>query len=512
VENVTKPVRAADRVLTRRSRSYLGAGAAIAAIGAFVFSGAGSPAKVQTGPTMLDANLGVRTVATGLVTPTTMAFIGPNDFLVLEKNPGRVRRVSNGVVLPDPVLDLAVNFGSERGMLGIALHPNFATNGYVYLYWTESAIGVDTSNLADLGSIWFSTAPLRQNRVDRFLWDGTRLILDRNLIRFRSYQAMPGQGLQGNHDGGVMTFGTDGKLYIIVGDVGRRGQMQNLPSGPTETGLGPRIPDDQFGGPEPDDAHLTGVIVRLNDDGTTPTDNPLFAAGAAIGGEVGANIQKIFVHGVRNSFGMTIDRRNGNLWTSENADDAFGEINRWEPGANGGWVQIMGPVSRIREFKAIETSPQFFGLQQLRWPPTRIADTPEEALSRLFLPPGSRYSDPEMSWRYDVSPTAMSFVDSAALGAEYEGDLFVGGAIAQPRGGALYRFELTANRQEFAFSRDQRLADRVADNNFKYDTTESESLLIGENFGAVTDIQNAPNGNLYVVSASRGAVYEIFRR
>ena len=110
----------------------------------------------------------------------------------------------------------------------------------------------------------------------------------------------------GNHDGGVIRFGRDGKLYIQFGDNGRRGQLQNLPSGPTRTGLGPTVPDDQFGGPEPDNAHFTGVIIRLNDDGTTPTDNPFRAAGAAIGGEVGANIAKIFAYGLRNGFGMAV--------------------------------------------------------------------------------------------------------------------------------------------------------------------------------------------------------------
>ena len=73
-------------------------------------------------PSLVDPNLGVRTVASGLVTPSTMAFIGPNDFLVLEKNTGAVKRVTNGVV-QGTVLDLSVNFASERGLLGIALHP-----------------------------------------------------------------------------------------------------------------------------------------------------------------------------------------------------------------------------------------------------------------------------------------------------------------------------------------------------------------------------------------------------
>ena len=88
------------------------------------------------------------------------------------------------------------------------------------------------------------------------------------------------------------------------------------------------MPDDQFGGPEPDDAHLTGVVLRLNDDGTTPEDNPFFAAGAAIGGEVGANIQKIFCVRHRNSFGMAFDPKSGDLWLQENGDDTFSELNR----------------------------------------------------------------------------------------------------------------------------------------------------------------------------------------
>ena len=88
-------------------------------------------------------------------------------------------------------------------------------------------------------------------------------------------------------------------MYVIVGDTGRRGQTQNLQFGPFR----PRVPDDQFGGLAPDDAHRTGVIVRLNDDGTTPTDNPFYEAGAAIGGPVGANIQRIYAYGIRNSYG-----------------------------------------------------------------------------------------------------------------------------------------------------------------------------------------------------------------
>jgi aldose sugar dehydrogenase len=456
----------------------------------------------SNGPTMLHPRLAVRTVVTGLATPTTLAFLGPNDLLVLEKNTGQVQRVVNGA-MHSTVLDLAVNFGSERGLLGIALHPDFPTNPGVYLYWTESTTGADTNVL--------SNTPLLGNRVDRFSWDGSSLTFADNLITIRALQQDAGQPERGNHNGGVIAFGPDGKLYIFVGDVGRRGQLQNLPCGPTATCPGAAVPDDQFGGPEPDDAHLTGVTLRLNDDGTAPTDNPFFAVGASMGGEVGANIQKIFSYGHRNSFGMTFDPKSGGLWLQENADDAFSEINRITPGMNGGWVQIAGPVERIGQYKEIETTFGGQNLQQLRWPPTNIADTPEEALSRLFMLPGAHYSDPQFSWKWEIAPGGIGFVKGRGLGPQFEGSLFVGAATSLLEEGYLFHFKLTGNRRKIAVD-DRRLRDRVADNLAKHDITESESLLIGRDFGVVTDIKTGPNGNLFVVSLSHGAIYEIFRR
>ncbi|HVI73114.1 MAG TPA: choice-of-anchor V domain-containing protein, partial [Pyrinomonadaceae bacterium] len=213
-------------------------------------------------PSMLDDNLTVNTIVAGLDQPTSLAFIGPNDFLVLERATGKVQRIVNGSLQSTP-LDLAVNNASERGLLGIALHPKFAQNGFVYLYWTESSTGSDTANIDQV--------PLLGNRVDRYVWNGSTLTFDRNLIRLRALQQDAGQPSRGNHNGGVLRVGPDGKVYIVTGDNGRRGLLQNITSG------GP-VPDDQFGGPEPDDAHLTGVILRLNDDGSTPADNPFFNA------------------------------------------------------------------------------------------------------------------------------------------------------------------------------------------------------------------------------------------
>ena len=462
----------------------------------------GSAAAQSSGPEMLDSQLAVRPVATGLTLPISMAFLGADDMLVLQKNNGQVLHVVGGVV-QSTVLDLAVNSGSERGLLGIALHPNVPSNPGVYLYWTESTTGADTSVLSE--------TPLLGNRVDRFVWNGSALTFDRNLIRLRAYQQDAGQPERGNHNGGVLAFGHDGTLYIFIGDEGRRGQLQNLPCGPTATCPGPIVPDDQFGGPQPDNAHLTGVVLRLNDDGSTPSDNPFFAVGAAMGGEVGANIQKVFSYGHRNSFGMAVDPLSGGLWLQENGDDTFSELNWVEPGSNGGWVQIAGPVERITQYKGIETTFGGRNLQQLRWPPTTIADTPDQARSRLFMLPGAHYSDPEFSWKWEVAPGGIGFVDGRTLGTQFAGDLFMGAATPNLEGGYLFHFNLTGNRHKIGVD-DARLEDRVADNLAKHDITESESLLIGRNFGVVTDIETGPNGNLYVVSLSNGAIYEISRR
>jgi glucose/arabinose dehydrogenase len=174
--------------------------------------------------------------------------------------------------------------------------------------------------------------PLLGNRLDRFIWNGSTLTHDKTLHRQRAYQADEGQPLRAKHNGGVLRVGPDGKLYLIAGDRGRRGQSQNLFDGP----FGEGIADDQFGGPDPVNDHLTGVILRLNTDGTAPRDNPFYAVGAERGGQVGANLKKIYAYGIRNSFGMAFDPFSGDLWEQENGDDSFSEINLAKPGFNSG--------------------------------------------------------------------------------------------------------------------------------------------------------------------------------
>jgi glucose/arabinose dehydrogenase len=492
-------------------------------------------------PTMMDPRLGVRTVTTGLSVPTSLAFLGPNDMLVLEKATGRVQHVVNGQVV-GTALDLAVNSASERGLLSIALHPDFADNHWVYLRWTCRAPGPGPDaftppqrNCDDNAMLGPDTnvtlaVPLLGNVIDRFVWDPATQTLrfDKHIIALRAFQAdgapdPPGQNdstqnAAGNHNGGPIRFGRDGKLYTIMGDNGRRGLLQNLPCGPTATECPGDFlhrdtvtPDDQFGGPEPDDAHTTGVILRLNDDGSAPPSNPFFGVATALGGEAGANLKKVFAFGIRNSFGLAIDPVSGDVWEQENGDDTFDELNRMTSGTDGGWVQIAGPASRVPQFRDMETTFGARTLQQLRWPPTNIAETSDEALDRVnsTLAP-ARYSDPEFSWKWAVPPGGIGFENGDGLGPEFAGNLFVGGATASTVGGHLFRFQLNQQRTGFAFQ-GPRLDDDVADNVAKNDLTESESLLVGRDFGIVTDIETAPNGNLYVVSNSKGAVYEVFR-
>jgi aldose sugar dehydrogenase len=464
---------------------------------------------------VLDPNLQVTTVLnSGITQPIGIVFLAQNDFLVLEKASGQVKRVIGGVLQATPVLDLAVNSNSERGLLSLVLHPSFPATPWVYVRWTESSTGADTT---------VNTAvPLLGNRVDRFIWNGSTLIFDRNVIHLRALQVdnivVPGHpgtnnaNPAGNHNGGVMRFGPDGKLYIFMGDQGRRGWLQNLPNGPFESA--PFV-DDTFGGPEPDNAHLSGVILRLNDDGGAPADNPFFAVGAAMGGEVGANLQKIFSYGHRNAFGMAFDPYSGSLWETENGDDSFSELNRVEAGMNGGWIQIAGPLHRFFDFKDIEVN-QFGGaLQQVRFPPTRLANSPGEARNRLFMLPGATYSDPELSWKYESGPAGTTFVTGSTLGAENDGTLWIGSARAFAQvggtGGSLFRIKLSRNRRKVDVS-DPRLADGVADNLTKFGPTESESLLIGTGFGTTPSIEQGPDGNLYVVSITDGAIYKISHR
>jgi len=317
----------------------------------------------------------------GLSQPTAMAFIAANDLLVLQKADGRVRRVINGVLQAPSVLDVNVDNASERGLLGIAVHPDFPATPFIYIYYTESSAGSDTSG-----------SPLA-NRLYRYTWNGTALVNPELIL---DLPASPGP----NHDGGAMIFGPDGKLYVVIGDLNRNGQLQNF-----------------VGGPSPDN---TSVIFRINDDGSAPNDNPFFSQ---------PQLAEYYAYGIRNSFGLGFDPVTGDLWDTENGPNAYDEINLVSPGFNSGWERIMGPV--IRD---------------------------PEGTSDLVAFPGSAYADPKFSWFRPVGPTGIAFLNSTQLGAQYANDIFVGDI----NNGNLYRFKPNSTRTGFLFQ-SAALGDLVAD-------------------------------------------------
>ena len=132
--------------------------------------------------------------------------------------------------------------------------------------------------------------------------------------------------------------------------------------------------------------------------------------------------------------------------------------------------------------------------------------------------PGATYKDPELSWKYENGPSGAEFVSRGALGAENEGTFWFGSSRGFSQvggtGGSIYRIKLTADRLNVDTSADPRLADKVADSLFraqKFEGTESETLIVGTGFGTVTDIEQGPDGNLYVVSLTDNAIYMISR-
>ncbi len=395
--------------------------------------------------TLTDTNLTYDTVvSSGLAFPIAIEFLDPADpsrFFVIEKNSGRVKLVQNGVV-SSTVLDLPVNNASERGLLGIALHPQFAANGFVYLYYTRSSTGGDTSTQ----SAW------TDNRVERYRWNGSALVEPTLIVAFPRDTT---QNNGPNHDGGVILFGPDGKLYGVTGDL-NRGFLDN-----------PRIEQNTSV------TAVAGVggIFRLNPDGSIPPDNPFVS-------HSDVRIRRLWAYGIRNSFGMMFDSLTARLWMTENGPNVYDEINIVERGFNSGWLKIMGPDSRNATYQ--ENGNQAY-----------------DASNLIYLP-NSYYADPVFSWLQPIGVTSIAFLRSARYDAGVRDTALVG----ESNNGGLYQFTLNANRDDFVLT--GALVDRVADS-----VSERNLSRVGTNWGVVTDLRMGPDGYLYVVSMFANRIYRI---
>ncbi len=315
------------------------------------------------GPSVKDNNLVVENVTGGFEKPTSMAFLGPNDILVTEKETGKVMHVIDGQIQDTPVLDVAVANSIERGLLGIALAKQPDGKIDVFLSYTESGNDEDGSDFED-------NVDPSGNRLYRYEYVDVQL---KNPTLLLDLPAIPDNG-RGEHNGGKIRIGPDNNVYYVIGEVGgHRTQAQNNENGREPDGL--------------------GGVLRVTQDGDIVKGDIIF------GDESPFNLY--YAMGIRNSFGIDFDPVTGNLWDTENGPTAGDEINLVYPGFNGGWSLIQGFSKN-----------DFLG----------TGATPEDL---VYFGKGS-YSEPKFSWVTPIGVTALEFLNSDKLGTQYQNNMFVG--------------------------------------------------------------------------------------
>jgi glucose/arabinose dehydrogenase len=272
-------------------RTTLGALAALLVLAAGTTTFAGTPAA-GFADTLFDGSVSA---------PTALAFLPDGRLLITEK--GGALKLTDGSTT-STVITIGVCDVSEMGLLGVAVDPSFNSNGFVYLYRTDDSNGC-------------SSATGRSSQVVRVTMVGDTaspmsLVVLLDGIRTDN----------GNHDGGVLRIGPDGKLYVGVGDTGN-GDNQGGPGSSTN--------------PYAQDLNeINGKILRLNLDGTIPNDNPFF-------NQVGKR-GEIFASGFRNPFRMGFDPMGGALWVGDVGDLTVEEIDIVTSGGNYAWPHCEGTL------------------------------------------------------------------------------------------------------------------------------------------------------------------------
>jgi len=439
----------------------------------------GSATSETNNPARLldDEDLEIEQLTDGLESPTSMTFIGSNgDMLLLEKG-GEVIYFINDNKTKKSVLNFStVDDRNERGLLGVAViddMPDVSTNGTTATSNTHDAISTTDNNSADdndaltatttttttttpatktlsppsITYVFFylteaseddKTEPLG-NRIYRFEWDDANKSLSNGKLLL-DLPVLPGQ----NHNGGkLISDSENGHLYAVIGDLNRKGMLQNFKNG--------SLPDD------------TSAIIRINPDGSPAQGNPFLNFSTT--DHRYANLSKYYAYGIRNSFGLTIDPLTGNLWDTENGPDEFDEINIVRPGFNSGWAMVMGPIG-MSNLTAQNDLVNFRG--------------------------SSSYQDPVFSWGRTVGVTDIEFYESDVLGDDYTNNIFV----ADANHGDLYFFEINEDRTSLEFQNPGIDNDLVASNE-----SERTSVTFGTSFpSSITDIETGPDGYLYILT------------
>jgi glucose/arabinose dehydrogenase len=225
-------------------------------------------------------------VATGLTAPTSFEFTPDGRIFVCQQT-GALRVVDeSGKLLATPFITLTVNSSGERGLLGIALDPNFASNNFVYLYYT-------------------ATTPAIHNRISRFTANGNVVVPGSELVLLD----LDNLGAT-NHNGGALHFGPDGKLYLAAGENANGANAQNL-------------------------TNLLGKIIRINSNGTIPNDNPFFNDQTGIRKE-------IWAYGFRNPWRFTFQPGTGAMFIGDVGEGTWEEVDIGVSGGNFGWPGMEG--------------------------------------------------------------------------------------------------------------------------------------------------------------------------
>lgn len=280
-----------------------------------------NPAEVESSLTLPPDFVSRNVAAVG--SPTGLAFT-PDGRALVTTQPGAVRVIANGALKAQAALDLGPRLctNSERGLLGIAIDPQFSQNGHVYLYYTFRKFNSCVANQV-------GTSPV--NRVSRFTYDratdviapASELVLVDNILL-----------LNGNHNGGDLQIGADGMLYIAVGDSGCQIAGSGCAGG---------NPNAMF------KSHLNGKILRVSrSDGTPPADNPFFnAAGARRCGTPGTPpdypnndskpCREIWSYGLRNPFRFAFQPGTSSFFINDVGQNVWEEIDESAKGANYGW-------------------------------------------------------------------------------------------------------------------------------------------------------------------------------
>jgi len=225
----------------------------------------------------------------GLPGPTAME-IAPDGRIFVCLQGGQLRVIKNGALVPTPFLSLTVDASGERGLLGVAFDPNFQSNNFIYVYYTAT------------------TTP-RHNRVSRFTANGDVALAGSEfaILDLENLSAAT------NHNGGAIHFGPDGKLYVAVGDNANGANSQTL-------------------------NNRLGKMLRINSDGSIPSDNPFFNTATGLN-------RSIWALGLRNPFTFAFQPGSTRMFINDVGQNTWEEINDGIAGSNYGWPNTEGVTS-----------------------------------------------------------------------------------------------------------------------------------------------------------------------